>query len=99
MAAIKLLDNVSANTIGDAKKGDGGGRVLTVFGTLGGGTVTLEVSDLDQTNWVPVTLNGTPVAVVTPIALYIRKISQGQYIRASLAGSSGASGVFVVITN
>jgi len=101
MAIIKLLDNVSGTGTftGDAKSGDGGDKVLTAYGNFGGGTITVEVSDINDSNWVPVTLNGSPVSITTPIALYLRKVAQPQRIRAKLTGATSASGVNVVISN
>ena len=99
MSKIKLLDGVNVDTDGPARKGDGGGKVLTIYGTsLGGGSITIELSNEDTTNWVPITYSGSPFVATSFEAYYIRRISQGQYVRARLTGSTGASNVNVDLT-
>jgi hypothetical protein len=100
MAILKLLDNVAVDTVGTAFRGDGGGKALSVIGnSLGGGSVTVEVSDESKTYWAPVTFKDGIPFVVTVFAVYkLEKMPQGQYIRASLSGSSGANDVSVILS-
>lgn len=100
MPIIKLLDGVSVDTVGDATRGDGGVKVLSVIGnSLGGGSVTVEVSDDDQTYWAPVTFkDGIPFVVTDFLAFKLEKMPQAQFIRATLSGSSGANDVSVILS-
>lgn len=100
MAVKKLLDNVSVDTVGDATRGDGGAKALIIAGdSLGGGTITVEVSDETQTYWAPATFkDAIPFAVADWGAYKLEKMPQGTYIRASLTGSSGANNVSVILS-
>ena len=98
MAKQFLLENVSVDTIGTPLKGDGANRSLTVWGDLGAGQVTIDISD-DGTNFVPVTENGGNVLVFDePSSRLILKIPPTQLIRAKLQGSTSPSGVNVMIS-
>ncbi len=100
MAIIKLLDNVSVDTVGTASRGDGGVKVLSVVGNLlGGGSVSVEVSDESKTYWAPVTFkDGIPFVVTSFGAYKLEKMPQAQYIRATLSGSTGANNVSVILS-
>ena len=100
MATIKLLDAVSTDTIGTGVAMDGSGRVLTVYGdNLGGGTISLDISDDNGVHWVPVTYNASPLLLTSFTSREIVRLAQGQLIRASLTGSTGASNVTVAVSN
>lgn len=99
MSQVKLLDAVDVDTVGSGEPGAGGPYNLTVFAdNFGGGTVSIEISDDNGSHWVPVTFLGVALLVTTDTSLLINKISQGQLIRASLSGSSGASNVSAILT-
>lgn len=94
-----LLENVSVDTVGTGVKGSGSALVLTAWGTFGGGTISLEISDDSGSNWVPLTeFGGGNVLLTAPTSRLLGKVPPTQLIRASLAGSAGASGVNVVIS-
>jgi len=94
-----LLKNVSVDTVGTAVNGDGASKSLTAWGTFGSGAISLEISDDNGANYVPLTENGgNVVSFSSPTSRVLLKIPSTQLIRASLAGSSGASDVNVVIS-
>ncbi len=94
-----LLKDVSGNDVsGDPVFGDGSERSLIVWATsFGGGSVVIEISE-DGVTFVPVTENGgTDVVFTLNTSRIILKIPSDQYIRARLAGATGATGVNVVL--
>lgn len=94
-----LLENVSVDTVGTPVKGDGGNKSLTAWGNFGGGSISLEISDDNGANFVPLTESGgLAVSLISSSSRLINKIPMTQIIRASLIASSGASGVNVVIS-
>ncbi len=100
MATVRLLDNANADTTGSPVTGSGASKSITVFAdNFGGGTVTLELSDDNGGHWVPVTQEGTAVTFVENTSAFLRKLAQGQKIRAKLSGSSGASNVTLVMAD
>lgn len=99
MSVIKLLDNVSVDTTGSAIRGDGGSKLLFVSGTLGGGTISLEISNEDQSVWVPATfLDGAAFAVTSTGAFILDRFPTSLFTRAVLSGSTGASNVTVLVS-
>lgn len=100
MSYNKLLDNVSVDTVGQPFQGDGGSKLLVISGTnLGGGSITIELSLDSGVNWAPATYNGTLAIFTAFQSLMINKIAQHAKIRATLSGSTGASGVSVIIAS
>lgn len=98
MTTLKLLDNVSVDTDGTPDKGLGQGMGLTIWATsFGGGAVNIELSPDNGVTWVLATYGGNPASFTSNITKYIVKIGQGQLIRATLTGSSGASNVNAMI--
>lgn len=94
-----LLQNVNANTVGTgvALAYTSRSANVIVSGTLGGGTVTLQVS-LDNINWASLANEeGTIIPITAPIGFPLTNLAPGQFIRASLAGAGGASGVNVAL--
>jgi len=90
----KLLDNVSVDTDGTPVLGDGSGKGLAIWATTwGSGTVTIQVSPDNKVTWITATIGGNPASFTANAVRYIIKIGQGQWIRATLTGSSGAVGV------
>jgi hypothetical protein len=90
--AVKLLDDISTDTVGSAFKTDGGSKTFHCWGTFGSGTVSLEASS-DGTNWTVLSISGTAAEFTTAKVAFIERLGQGMHVRASLSGSSGASGV------
>lgn len=96
---MKLLDAVDTNTVGVGYHGNGCQYNLTVFAdSFGGGTVSIEISDNGGTHWVPVTFLGAALTFTASSSRTITKLSQGQLIRASLSGATGASNVSAILT-
>ena len=90
----KLLNNVSVDTVGVGPLGDGGNKVLAVWGAaFGGGSVTIEASPDGGTTWITLTYGGNPAVFTTNTIRLLDRIGQGMQIRASLSGSTGASNV------
>jgi len=86
---IALLSGQTSNGSGSAvtlsAKIDGNQIGIAVFGTFGGGTVTIEVA-LDGTNYV--VMDSFTAAAFRN---YKIAVDNGSKIRATLAGSSGAN--------
>ena len=94
---IILLQNISADTVGEALSGDGKSKQLLVSATdFGGGSVTLEVS-LDKTNWAPLTKGGVPAVYTANATDYARVVGMATYIRATLSGSTNPSNLNVFL--
>ena len=93
-----LLKNISVDTNGDGLRTDGSEKTVSVWGTsFGGGTVAIQASPDSGTTWITLTEAGTPIAITSNEIKKIDHLGQGMLIRATLAGSSGASGVYVKI--
>jgi len=93
-----LLKNVSVDTDGDPVQGDGSKYELDIWATdFGGGSVNIEISPNNGTTWILATYGGNPASFTENKTLHIEKISQGEFIRATLTGSSGADNVNAVI--
>jgi hypothetical protein len=91
----RLLNNVSVDTDGIPQPGDGGSKQISIWGAdYGGGSVTIQTSP-DLITWITLKYGGNPAVFTSNISLKLDKIGQGFYIRATLTGSSGASGVNV----
>jgi hypothetical protein len=97
MAVIRLLDKVSTDTVGDAFSGDGDWKSLVITADdLGGGTISVELSDTSKTYWAPAMYKDDIPFEVTDIGAFkLEKMPSGIYIRASLSGSTGANDVSV----
>jgi hypothetical protein len=100
MAVIRLLDKVSTDTVGGIFPGDGKDKVLNITATsLGGGTISVELSDTTGTLWAPAMYKDDVPFEVTTIGAYkLEKMPAGIYIRASLSGSTGANNVSVELS-
>lgn len=93
-----LLKNVSVDTDGDLIKGDGSKYELDIWATsFGGGTVNIEISPDNGTTWILATYGGNPASFSENKALHIEKVAHGEYIRATLTGSTGADNVNAII--
>lgn len=91
----RLLNNVSVDTDGTPQPGDGGSKQISIWATnYGGGSVTIQTSP-DLVTWITIKYMGSPAVFTSDISLKLDKIGQGMFIRATLTGSSGASGVNV----
>ena len=66
-----------------------------VWGTLGGGTVTLQVSPDNGLNWFTARRTDENQAIFTIPDLYMIALPIELHVRAKLTGSAGASGVSV----
>lgn len=93
MLAIKLLDAVTADTVGEGMNQTGGLYQVVVEGDMGGGTVTLQTQhDPNLNTWQDVYAEGVLVEInATKNAVITLTISPTLYIRATLAGSTGAN--------
>ena len=92
-----LLWEVNVDTDGEAVKGDGGSKQLIIQAdNFGGGVVTIQTS-FDKIIWVTMIYNGVPAVFPSNISLYLNRIGQGAWIRATLTGSLGASNVSAVL--
>jgi len=96
----KLLDNVSVDTEGTPARGDGAGKGLAIWADdFGSGSVNIELSPDNKTTWILATIGGNPASFTSNAVRYIIKIGQGQWIRATLTGSTDASNVNAEIFN
>jgi len=95
----RSLNNVSVDTTGLAIQGDGGSKVISVWGAdFGGGSVALEISPDGGTTWNIMIYKGSPAVFTNNVDLFLVKFPQSYLIRATLSGSTGASGVNADIT-
>ncbi len=101
MANHKLLNSVSANTVGQWVKGDGGSVTLVIYGAnLDGGVITLDFSIDNKVTASPLTYNSSTAIFSTFQSLFITSVPQNAWIRATLAGGGGSiSNVTVEITS
>lgn len=102
---MKLLSNISVDTVGAAFEAPkGGGRQLrdsyvSVYcwaTSFGGGTVTVEVSPDGGTSWFVMRRWNENQAIFTISDVYTC-FTRGGHVRARLTGSAGASGVNVMV--
>jgi len=90
-----LLEDVSVDTDGTGAKADGGNKTVAIWGTdFGGGTVTLEGSPDSGTTWITLTIGGASATFTANAIRMVDRLGQGMQVRATLTGSSGASGVY-----
>ncbi len=95
-----LLENVNMETIGTGIFGDGGSVTVLAWGTFGGGTVFIEISDDAGVSYVPVTeAGGASLTFNVASSRLIAKLPSTQMIRATFFDSDGATGVNVTITS
>jgi hypothetical protein len=92
-----LLNKVNTDTTGTPARTDGAAKTIVVDAIdFGGGNVTIEVSRASDNSepWViPDRTDGTPAVYYAGKVELINFLAAGLYIRASLAGSSGANSV------
>ncbi len=95
---VYLLKDVDVDTVGTAVNIIySGPKTVIVNGTFGAGTVTLEIS-LDGVVWTVLQKeDGTDFTISGPTQFSLTWLNVGLFIRASLAGSSGANSVNVAI--
>lgn len=93
-----LLENVSVDTDGTGVGADGGSKTVAVWATdFGSGTVTLQGSPDGGTTWITLTISGSSATFTANAIRMIDRLGQGMQVRATLSGSSGASGVYVKV--
>ena len=91
-----LLKAVDADVNGTGITTDGGSKTVQIWATnFGGGTVTLQSSADGGVTWVTLTIAGLPATFTSNAVRKIDRLGQGMLIRATLAGSTGASNVNV----
>ncbi len=95
---IYLLKDVDIDTVGDSVNIlNSGPKTVIVTGTFGSGTITLEIS-LDGITWTVLQKeDGTDFTITGSTQFSLTWLNVGLFLRASLAGSSGASGINVAI--
>lgn len=101
---VSLLTNISVDTVGDAFELPRPGNIhanhqmaVYVWATsFGSGTVRLEVSP-DGTNWFTARTLGDSQATFTTGDMVVAHLRGARYVRGRLDGSSGASGVNMVL--
>lgn len=98
---VFLLKNVDTDTVGEIKGLNGANRSIQVQAAdFGGGKVTLEYKvDARLPAWQIVPVQDGGLAEFTENAgIRLVGVSRGMRIRATLSGSSDASGVYVAMS-
>jgi hypothetical protein len=91
---LSLLSNVNANATGNPLQWQGGLAAFEVQGTLGGGSVSLQVLGADGQTWTAFSTQTTVTAVGIVQPVYL----PAGPVRAVLTGAAGASGVYAALT-
>lgn len=97
MAGTTLLDNISADATGTGICGNQKRLVVYVWATdFGGGTVTIECSPDDGTTWFTCkhAVDNDDASFTAKGCMELQPLGQDAQIRATLSGSTGASGVY-----
>ncbi len=95
---IKLLTAASTNGSGPPVTTDGGAKTLMIYATnFGAGTVTVEASPGDSTTWVGLAIAGSTAGYTGNAVRMVDFLAPGMQVRATLATSTGASNVNVVL--
>ena len=93
--SLTLLDGVTVDTVGAYLNSDGHQGMLRIAGSLGGGTVTIEIEGQDGSNLPIQDQAQVPINTFTTAgAISQFSIPQGLRVRASLSGSTAPT-VFV----
>lgn len=98
-----LLENVSTDTSGSKVDiGIGSKKTISIWATnFGAGTVSLQVSPDNGTNWILLKkIDGTDATFTSNDHIVVDSIGEGNGVRAVLSGSDGStSGVNVKMAN
>lgn len=93
--SLVLLDNISTDTVGEYKVSAGFQGMLRVSGDLDGGTITLEILGLDNSDLPLQDAAQTAITFTAVGAISVFAIPSGLSVRATLAGATSPVDVSV----